>query len=92
MGLVGLNRGSAEPLLSPFRSIFVRHTPCALLMGIARCILRGMPVCSGLWGLLVSETQDWIIYAFLLHSLVFSFVFQLRVPADHNSPKLVELD
>jgi len=51
-----------------------------------------MPVYSGLWGLLVSEMQDWIIYAFLLHSLVFSFVFQLQVPADHNSPKLVELD
>ena len=61
-------------------------------MGIAGCILRGMPVYSGLWGLLVSEMQDWIIYAFLLHSLVFSFVFQLQVPADHNSPKLVELD
>ena len=61
-------------------------------MGIAGCILRGMPVYSGLWGLLVSEMQDWIIYAFLLHSLVFSFVFQLCVPTDHNSPKLMELD
>ena len=92
MGLIGLNGGSATPLLSPFGSIFGRHIPCGLLMGIAGCILRGIPVCSGLWGLLVSETQDWIIYAFLQHSLVFSFVFQLCVPADHNSPKLMELD
>ena len=29
---------------------------------------------------------------FFACSLVFSFVFQLWVPADHNLPKLVELD
>ena len=92
MGLIGLSGGSADPLLTPFGPIFSWCTSCGLLMGIAGCILRGMPVCSGLWGLLVSEMQDWIIYAFLLHSLVFSFVFQLCVPTDHNSPKLMELD
>ena len=47
-----------------------------------------------LWfvGPFVSVTQDWIICAFLLHSLVFSLAFRLWVPADHDSPKLVELD
>jgi len=46
----------------------------------------------GLWALFVSVTQDWIICAFLLHSLAFSLAFRLWVPADHDSPKLVELD
>ena len=41
MGLIGLSGGSAEPLLLPLGSIFGRHTPCELLMGIAGCILRG---------------------------------------------------
>ena len=47
-----------------------------------------------LWfmGPFVSVTHDWIICAFLLHSLVFSLAFRLWVPADHDSPKLVELD
>ena len=56
------------------------------------CILLGTPVSYGLWALFVSVTQDWIICAFLLHSLVFSLAFRLWVPADHDSPKLVELD
>ena len=45
-----------------------------------------------LWfvGPFVGETQAAIFCAFLVHSLVFSFVFNLWVPADHNSPKLVE--
>ena len=41
-------------------------------------------------GLFVSETHVAIFCAFLVRSLVFSFVFNLWVPADHNSPKLVE--
>ena len=51
----------------------------------------GMPISYGLWALLVSEMQDWIICSFLC---VFTSVLpemQLWVPADHNSPKLVEL-
>ena len=51
-----------------------------------------MPISSSLWVLLVSEMQDMIFCAFLLRSLVFSFAFQPWVPADHDSPKLVELD
>ena len=50
------------------------------------------PVSYDLWALLVSVTRDWIICAFLLRSLVFSFAFQLWVLADHDSPKLVELN
>ena len=49
-----------------------------------------MPVYSSLWALFVGETQAAIFCAFLVRSLVFSFVFNLWVPTDHNSPKLVE--
>ena len=38
----------------------------------------------------VSETQVTIFCAFIVRLLVFSVVFHLWVPADHNSPKLVE--
>lgn len=50
------------------------------------------PFTLGLWALLVSETQDRIICAFVLSSLVFFLAFHLWVPANHNSPKLVEFD
>ena len=53
--------------------------------------LACVAVSYGFWALLVSVMQDWIICAFLLRSLLFSFAFQLWVPADHDSPKLVEL-
>ena len=42
-------------------------------------------------GPFLSEMQVMIFYAFLVRLLVFSFVFHLWVPADHNSPKLAEL-
>ena len=50
----------------------------------------GWSVWSVRWALFVSETQVAIFYDFLVRSLVFSFVFNLWVPTDHNSPKLVE--
>ena len=50
----------------------------------------GWSVWSVRWALFVSETQVAIFCAFLVRSLVFSFVFNLWVPADHNSPNLVE--
>ena len=62
----------------------------ALVLSLG-CILLGTPVTSGLWALFVGETQAAIFCAFLVRSLVFSFVFHQWVPADHNSPKLMEL-
>ena len=59
---------------------------------ILGCILLVVPISSSLWVLLVSEMLDMIFCAFLLRSLVFSFAFELWVPADHDSPKLVKLD
>ena len=57
---------------------------------ILGCILLGTLVSSGLWALFVGETQAAIFCAFLVRSLVFSFVFNLWVSVDHNSPKLME--
>ena len=61
----------------------------ALVLSLG-CILLGTPVSVGLWALFVVETQAAIFCAFLVCSLVFSFVFNRWVPADHNSLKLVE--
>ena len=62
----------------------------ALVLSLG-CILLGTPVSSSLWAPFVSEMQVTIFCAFLVRSLVFSFVFHLWVPADLNSPKLMEL-
>ena len=61
---------------------------CYISLG---CMCLSTPISYGLWALLVSEMQDWIICAFLC---VFTCVYarmQQWVHADHNSPKLVEL-
>ena len=88
----GRPQGSADPWWhSPGSSFLWLAGRWALTLFLG-CILLGAPVSYGLWARLVSGTQDWIIYAFLLRSLVFSFAFQLWVLADHDSPKLMELD
>ena len=48
-------------------------------------------VCSVLWALFVSVTQDWIFCAFVLRLLLISFLFHVWVPAIQESPKLVEM-
>ena len=91
MGLIWPTRGSAEPKWRSPGPAFLWTTDRWVLVLILGCILLGTPVSYGLGALFVSVTQDWIICAFLLHSLVFSLGFRLWVPADHDSPKLVEL-
>jgi len=62
---------------SPFGRPWGRPTPRWRILGsTSPGWLIGAPVSSSLWGLLVSEMQNRIFYAFLLRSLVFSFVFQ----------------
>ena len=61
-------------------------------MLILGCILLGAPILSGLGALLLSETQ---VQDILFISSVFTCVFlvlQMWVPANDNSPKLVEFD
>ena len=89
----GLDRpkGSPSPRWRPPRPIFLWLADRWALVLSLGCILLGTPVSSGLWAPFVSEMQVTIFCAFLVRSLVFSFVFHLWVPADHNSPKLVEL-
>jgi len=84
-------RGRPAQMAPPRPSFLWLAGRWALTLSLG-CILLGTPVSYGLWALFVSVTQDWIICAFLLHSLVFSLAFRLWVPADHDSPKLVELD
>ena len=90
LGLIGPNRGSATPLLMPFWPIFGRRVPCGLLMLVSGCILRGMPVCFGLWALLVSEMQDRIFRAFLWCLLCVFLLSRTCVPTISNSPTLVK--
>ena len=62
------------------------------LTWILRCILRGAPVSSDLWALLVSGISGIAVFCAFYH--VFYCVFpalQIWVPTDDNSPKLVEL-
>ena len=86
----GRPKGLAGPRLHPPRPIFLWLADRWALVLSLGCILLGTPVSSGLWALFVGETQAAIFCAFLVRLLVFSFVFNLWVPADHNSPKLVE--
>jgi hypothetical protein len=86
----GARPSSVDPLVAPSASPLLHRLvggPWSYLLGVCRLV---MLVWSVKWALLVSETQEGIFCAFLLHSLVFSLVFQLWVPANHNSPKLVE--
>ena len=63
--------------------------PLVLILG---CIFLVVPISSSLWALLVSEIQ---VQDILCISSLFTYVFlilQLWVPANDNSPKLVEFD
>ena len=53
------------------------------------CICLGSPVCYDMWALLVSDTSQCCVF-FLVFTRVFSLL-QMWVPADDNSPKLVEM-
>ena len=76
--------------LPPLATVLLWYTAWWVLMSDGRC--RGLVGRFGLSGgpFFVNETQVPIFCAFLVRSLVFCFVFNLWVPADLNSPKLVE--
>ena len=48
-------------------------------------------VCSDEWALLVSVTQDEVFRVFMLHLVLVFSLFRVWVPANQESPKLVEL-
>jgi len=92
MGLFWPTRGSAEPKWRSPGPAFLRTTDRWALVLILGCILLGTPILSGLGALLLSETQ---VQDILFISSVFTCVFlvlQMWVPANDNSPKLVEFD
>ena len=62
----------------------------ALVLGM--CVLGLCTlVCPVKWALLVSVTRDWIFYVFVLHLVYVFILFRIWVPANQESPKLVEL-
>ena len=89
-GRFGRTTGSAGPTMPPLATVLLWYIAWWVLMSDGRC--RGLVGRFGLSGgpFFVNETQVPIFCAFLVRSLVFCFVFNLWVPADHNSPKLVE--
>ena len=91
LGPDGDFHGPGDPQVAPPRVYLPWLADRWALVLSLGCILLGTPVSSGLWALFVGETQAAIFCSFLVRSLVFSFVFHLWVPADHNSPKLAEL-
>ena len=48
-------------------------------------------VCSDEWALLVSVTQDKVFCVFVLRFVLIFSLFHIWVPANQESPKLVEL-
>ena len=48
-------------------------------------------VCSNEWALLVSVTQDEVFCVFMLRLVLVFSLFRVWVPANQESPKLVEL-
>ena len=48
-------------------------------------------ICSDEWALLVSVTQDEVFRVFMLRLVLVFSLFRVWVPANQESPKLVEL-
>ena len=92
MGLIWPTRGSGDPKWhSPGPVILWIADRWALVL-ILGCIFLVVTISSSLWALLVSEIQ---VQDILCISSLFTYVFlilQLWVPANDNSPKLVEFD
>ena len=98
MGLIWPTRGSDDPGDWPSPNGAPLGLPSSgqliggALVLILGCILLGTPILSGLGALLLSETQ---VQDIMCISSVFTCVFlvlQMWVPANDNSPKLVEFD
>jgi len=87
---VGRLRGSTGPRWSSPRPTFLWLADRWVLVLYLLCLCLGVPVSSARWALFVSEMQNRIFCVFLLCLLVFSRVFHMWVPANDNSPKLVE--
>ena len=87
----GRTRGSADPLAPPLATVFDRETDIWVLFfdmcGPGSCT----SVCSDEWALLVSVMQDEVFCVFMLRLMLVFPLFRVWVPANQESPKLVEL-
>ena len=88
----GRTLGSADPTWQQLVLIFLGESDMWALVKIPWCIFLGSPICSNLWALFVSDTFQLLIFCafFLVFTCVFSLL-QMWVPANDNSPKLVEM-
>jgi hypothetical protein len=83
----GLASSQVPPLALPFVLDTARWAPILCMSVPGLC----MSVFSVKCALLVNVTQDWIFYASVLRLVYVFILFHIWVPANHNSPKLVEL-
>ena len=84
-------RGSSGPLAPLLAAIFGQETDMWVLFP-GMCEPRSCTsVCSDKWALLVSVTQDEVFSMFMLHLVPIFSLFRIWVPANQESPKLVEL-
>ena len=87
----GRPRGSAGPRVPPLAPPFVLDTArwapilCTSVSGLCTSIF------SVKWAHLVSVTRDEVFCVFLLHLVLVFSLFRIWVPANQESPKLVEL-
>ena len=87
----GRTRGSAGPLAPLLATVFGRETDMWVLFpgmyGPRSCT----SVCCDEWALLVSVMQDEVFCVFMLRLVLVFSLFRVWVPANQESPKLVEL-
>ena len=84
---LGLAGRQVPPLVSPFVLDTARWAPilCMSVPGLCTSVF------SVKWAHLVSVMQDEVFCVFLLHLVLVFSLFRIWVPANQESPKLVEL-
>ena len=83
--------GSAGPTLPPLATAFGWVTGRWVLGSFALGPGFDTSVCSVLWALFVSVTQDWVFCAIVSRLLYVFALFRVWVPAIQESPKLLEM-
>ena len=91
LSLIHFHVGLAEPPWPPLATVFVWVSAWWVLMSDWSVPGLGWSVWSGLWALFVGKMQRWIFCSSVLRLLFVFALFQVRVPAIQESPKLVEM-
>ena len=86
----GFSPGSADPLAPPLATAFAWVTDRWVLFSGACVPGLCTSVCYNKWALLVSVTQGAIFCVLVLRLVFVFFLFHVWVPANQDSPKLME--